>query len=1076
MRIIRTTVVTILALLAVTAVMAQSGGLTVRVVDSNGPLPAATVTISHETGFVKETAVRTNVDGIAEFPVLRPGQGYTIEVSFPGFGTQRLRDQRVQINKNTVLTVQLSEELTERVKVTAEGDVVDLEKTTTSTKFSDEFIQDLPVPGRFYQNVLTLAPGVQDTDGDGNPNVHGSRERDFKAVVSGISNVDPLTGGYMSQVNPNSIEEMEVITAGAGVEFSRAQGGFARILQKQGSNEFEGVVEFYFRSSLLDGTGANDLSGQRDPEFDTLQPSLNLSGPVIKDRLWYRLSHEQIDREDPVNTTGEVVVTTTKQGIHSDQLTWQVSPRNKLAFQFQSDPLKRTNVGVNSLVPAESSLRTERTGETYSLTWTAPFSPKILIESQVAWQDLNVGQFPSVAGIQNDCVQGESLGPAFEFLASAYCRNFDTGTASGSWFRQFEDHRQRLTMRGDATVYGGRFWGMSHQFKVGFATENERYFRHLERNPSFGFFVRSLDDESGGGEDLETVAIIPATVAIPQISDITATSSNWGVYAEDQIKPLQNLTITLGVRLDREELNSAGMSPFSPGDESLAFLAAVEAGTSIDQAVRENFTAYENTNGFLAELADTLNISRDSAQLLLSSAAQQSVFWENTRRPTNLEIVNTNFAPRLSISWDPWSNGKTKFAVAGGRYYDKIFLAVPLIELEPITTTVVYQATFDQEGQLQSPQLRSSVSAAANAFAVDPNLKTPYNDEYTLTFERELWAETSLSLTYINRKFRDQLQDVDINYLPGDFGFCRRASVTNPGTITPSPGEGQEIVDPYTGEVYIDTDPGIGDGYIAPGLTRPFDDCAGSRVPLRTGDSGGGGQGGQLPQNQLGGLQRPDRVPDLYLQNPGWGSIYWVSNLNRINYDGFVLELTRRQYRSWELQGSYTFSKARGDGEDFNQGVDDDQSQIIDARGYQRYDQRHVVKLNATTITPWGFRLGTAVTWQSGQPYSLLNQDLSFDQVPPPYENVGSGGDSRVRFTYEDNQRNNFRNISYWNVDLKFTKEMNLGRGLNMQLSAEIFNLLNDGTYFIDGFQVNGNNQAFRNFGRQWQLGMKLAF
>ena len=42
--------------------------------------------------------------------------------------------------------------------------------------------------------MLTLAPGVQDADGDGNPNVHGSRDRDFKAEVGGVSNVDPLTG------------------------------------------------------------------------------------------------------------------------------------------------------------------------------------------------------------------------------------------------------------------------------------------------------------------------------------------------------------------------------------------------------------------------------------------------------------------------------------------------------------------------------------------------------------------------------------------------------------------------------------------------------------------------------------------------------------------------------------------------------------------------------------------------------------------------------------------------------------------------------------------------------------------
>ncbi len=52
-------------------------------------------------------------------------------------------------------------------------------------------MQDLPVLGRFYQNVLTLAPGANDPEGDGNPNVAGARERDFHAVLGGVASVAP---------------------------------------------------------------------------------------------------------------------------------------------------------------------------------------------------------------------------------------------------------------------------------------------------------------------------------------------------------------------------------------------------------------------------------------------------------------------------------------------------------------------------------------------------------------------------------------------------------------------------------------------------------------------------------------------------------------------------------------------------------------------------------------------------------------------------------------------------------------------------------------------------------------------
>jgi hypothetical protein len=259
---------------------------------------------------------------------------------------------------------------------------------------------------------------------------------------------------------------------------------------------------------------------------------------------------------------------------------------------------------------------------------------------------------------------------------------------------------------------------------------------------------------------------------------------------------------------------------------------------------------------------------------------------------------------------------------------------------------------------------------------------------------------------------------------------------------------------------YVDTDPGDGDGII--------DDCVGEIEIMET----------DLETR----LDRRDGITDLYTQNPAFGSLLVVGNFNVADYDAFVLELIRRQYRSWELQGSYTWSMAEGNGEDFRQFIGLDQSLLDDEYGYQSNDQRHVVKLSATTITPWGFRLGGRVLWQSGLPYSILEQDLSFDAVPPAYLTLGSYNPARNRLQYPTGVRNSERNDSQWLLDLKLTKEMNLGRGLNLQLAAEIFNVLDDGTYqvynpnFETGFQINGNNDARFEFGRRWQLGMRLAF
>ena len=51
-------------------------------------------------------------------------------------------------------------------------------------------------------------------------------------------------------------------------------------------------------------------------------------------------------------------------------------------------------------------------------------------------------------------------------------------------------------------------------------------------------------------------------------------------------------------------------------------------------------------------------------------------------------------------------------------------------------------------------------------------MKTPYNDEYSFKAERTFLQENTISLTYIHRSFKDQLQDKNVNQTPGDWGKC----------------------------------------------------------------------------------------------------------------------------------------------------------------------------------------------------------------------------------------------------------------------------------------------------------------
>ncbi len=1070
MRLARILTFLVLVGLAVGTVSASTGGLIIKVTDTEGnPLPGATVKLSSAEKQVKDTASITDKRGTVEFPVLRAGGGYILEVTFPGMRATKLENQRVKLGERTMIPIQLAEEFTEKITVQADRPVVELTESSTATKFSDDFIQDPPAAGRAYQNILTLAPGVQDADGDGNPNVHGSRARDFKAIVSGVSNVDPLTGQRSGDVNMDSIEEMEVIAAGAGVEFGGAQGGFAQIIQKQGGNTFEGVFNFLYSSSDLDGTGALDLPDDRAPQFESLRPSIQVSGPLIKDRLWYRLSHEIVDQELPVNTVGALNVVTIDRQINSDQITWQVSDRNKLIFRFDGNPSETRNFGVSSTQPPEASLFLENLNDVYSVEWTAPYSPQIFVTSQVSWLDGGFRLGPTTSGVPNNCF---GVGPGAEFLAGAQCTNLETQETSGSFWRIFDDARQRFAASSDATIYAKKRWlGVSHEFRTGISIENERYVRELTENASAAFFSREPIDPNTG-VNLDRVGTVFAQISVPETDRARATGTRWSFFLRDQMRVAQNLTIEVGARIEREVINAEGRSPFDPQAEYDNYVNLINSGVVATTARVQSFTAFEGNDAFVNQLAGILGIPQQQVASFFGPSTNASNQQAVRRRPQDINIENTNISPFLGITWDPWSNGKTKFAVTGRRFFQNLPLLVATRELAPTRATIGLDAPFVTNAAAEGincpggqtscfavnaiQDVRSTINPAATVNFTDRNLQTPYNDEFTLSFERQLFAETSMKISYVRREFRNQLQDIDANNISGDFGTC--LDTTQPG---------DPVIDFTTGP----------DGIV--------DDCTGDFVEPADPNGTGATSGDLVARRNI--IERPDGVPDLYKLNPFWNSVIVLGNFNQADYEGLVFELIRRQYRGWELSGSYTWSIAEGNGEDFNQILGNDAATIDDEFGFQSFDQRHVVKVNATTQTPWGVRLGTAITWQSGLPYSLLTQRLSFDTIAPDpsapdlISTLGTQ-EGRTRFQYPSGVRNDQRNRPFWNFDFKATKEFRLGRGLNGSVSLDVFNALNDGTYQVynpdleSGFQVNGINQARRRFGRRYQLSAKLSF
>jgi hypothetical protein len=1205
------------------------------------PIVGATVTVGNpSTGLSR--GIVTDARGEFRIVPLPPGRGYTVTVSFPGMATVVISDVEVAVSGMTDIPVILrpGSEVQEQVRVVGRPDMVHPEQTTTQTNFSAEFLDGLPILGRNYQDVLAMAPGVSDTDGDGNPNIHGARDTDVITLVDGVSTVDPYTGKRGQELNIESIQEIEVKTSGASAEFSRGQGGFVTILTKSGGNEFEGSFKFYWRSNLMDGDGAGlddptlhgGLSelGLRDLRFNDFVPFLSLSGPIRKDRAWYFFTAEYIQIQTPVNALTQAFVRTQKEKRIFGKATWDLATNHKLSFSATLDPQQFLNEGLDSFTALESGYTQELGGLNLVLKETSIFSPNLFLETTVQHLTSRPKEIPTLDADTNrngtlyvDRNRNGFLDATERDPGQDFDRDGENPGSIAAW-DVFEDFLRRnesldagedldgdgrVTPKGgcegetredldcdgrldlfdeDTLVANGRLDPGEDRDGDGFldrGTEDRNHnqtlddrpfpqpddqmfqyaagsagqvplfplppyypydrLRPLQRDRDFeadqatlrvsGPFFRTLARESGrvtlrqdlslfvpdwiGQHDLKVGAILererfsqatrlrpimlphstPPTasdktsflgVILPAEGQVfnQATNSTLGAYFNDTFKPLPNLTINFGVRLDRESTDSFGYTPFDPVRERELFdrlnaLAGGEIGKN-DQLLGNNdgvsshgycsdplfnsdtirgYTPCKNPPDAVPLLGEMEELKRIAlsrmtqhhigttlAALSLETLFPQAVTTDpvtgehiidrellRTQGAATFQsqepfrLTNNNLAPRLAISWDPFGDSKTKVFANWGRFFDKLFLQTVTPEEGPDTITRYYKSDADGINNFGQPDngVGAAISKAPpSATQVDRGLQTPFTDELTIGFERELSPEVSFKMTYIRRRFRQQLQDKDINH---SLRCCET------------------------------------DG-------RPLDQIG--RLLLGEKDT----------QARIS-----DSRPDLYIHNFFFNQVFQVGNFNQAHYSGLELQVVKRLNRKWQLESSYTYSRAVGDAESFDSELGDDPSSVEDEFGYLAYDQRHQVKFNAVTYLPGDWQLGASLTWASGLPFSVISTFLSLDSVDypqfrtlygeieriPPEEDVAHQG---WRFVRE--RRNLRRNPDAYEINVEAKKAFVIGR-MSSKLLLTVENLLNTDDLTIFTYQPSQPNRggelqldAERRFGRRFEVGFQFEF
>lgn len=294
------------ALILILALFAQgdTGQLSGTVVDPNDAhiVGASIKLISKTTSQVREVVTRNSGD--FAFTVLQPGH-YKIEVVADGFKTAVVEDVGVNITQTTTVMVKLEVAVATPgvLSIEAVTPLVQLESSQVGRVIEGQTLRQLPLPTRNFQQLLTLSPGASasvsnNTElgrGDSIISVNGQRTTSNNVRINGV---DANAIGTNSTPNiavpaTDSIQEFIVQTSLYDASQGRNAGGNVEAVTRSGSNDFHGNAYYFIRNKTLN---SNDFflesAGQPKPVLSRHQFGGTFGGPVARDHIFFFGSYQ----------------------------------------------------------------------------------------------------------------------------------------------------------------------------------------------------------------------------------------------------------------------------------------------------------------------------------------------------------------------------------------------------------------------------------------------------------------------------------------------------------------------------------------------------------------------------------------------------------------------------------------------------------------------------------------------------------------------------------------------------------------------------------------------------------------
>jgi hypothetical protein len=563
---------TLLVLLLFTAHLSWGQGATTASLSGvitdgkGGGLPGATVLAVH-TPTNTQYGVGTNADGRYNIQGMRVGGPYTIKVSYVGYQDVTKTGIVLALGETLRLDVPLDASATElgNVVITGRPDpVINAGRTGAETNVSRAQINNLPTLNRSLTDFTRLTPQAA---GGGSSSFGGANNRYNNITIDGAVNNDVFglagsgTPGGQAGTNPialDAIDQIQVVLAPYDVTLGSFTGAGVNAITRSGSNDFSASIYGFGRNQNTAGKSVNEPRTKLD-KFYNYQTGFRIGGAIVKDKVFFFLNGEIARVSAPlgflpgtadsratitdlqriataantdrygrydVGSYGEFNRRTQSNKIFG-RLDFNLSENNTLTLRHNfikafDDNLTRTanNIRFGNNAYKFSNITNSTVAELNS-RFAGGFSNKLILTYTAIRDSRDVVGAP---------------GPSYQISDNGI--TYTLGQERSSVGNQLDQDIVEVT--DNLTKAFGK-----HTITIG--THNEGFkFRNLFLNNGGGYYTFSSIANFENGNATRVQASYPTADG----GEARFKAAQLGFYAQDEYTPVENLRLTLGMRID----------------------------------------------------------------------------------------------------------------------------------------------------------------------------------------------------------------------------------------------------------------------------------------------------------------------------------------------------------------------------------------------------------------------------------------------------------------------------------------------------------------------------------------------